>query len=88
MKYFSYILYSVKIDQYYTGSTINIIKRLIKHNKGYNKSTKSGIPWMVVYFEEYATRSEAYKREKEIKRHKNREFITKLIRLKVTGPDF
>jgi putative endonuclease len=88
MKYFTYILYSEKIDQYYTGSTIDLIKRLIRHNYGYNRSTKRGIPWKVVYFEEYSTRTEAYKREMEIKRYKKREYITDLIRSNVTGPDF
>ncbi len=73
MKFFTYILYSKKIDEYYTWSTENLEARLFRHNKRYNKSTKRGVAWKVWCFEEYETRSEAYKRETEIKKYKKRE---------------
>jgi hypothetical protein len=44
--FYTYILYSESIDQYYTGHTsVGVEKRLTKHNKGGNLSTKAGIPW-------------------------------------------
>lgn len=79
MKFFTYILYSSKIGKYYIGNTQDIEKRICKHNKGYNKSTKGGIPWELVYYELYTTRVKAYKREKEIKSQKKREYIHRLI---------
>ena len=88
MQYYTYILYSSKVDKYYIGSTGDIENRLLKHNKGYNKSTKVGIPWEIVYIKEYETRSEAFKQEMELKKHKKRKFIESLIKSNVTGPDF
>jgi len=48
-----YILCSKKTDRLYIGFTRNLIKRLQFHNSGLNKSTKFGIPWEIVYIEEY-----------------------------------
>ena len=59
----------------YIGQTQNIEDRINRHNKGFSKSTKSGIPWEVIYTEEYATRSEAMKREKYLKKLKSRKYI-------------
>jgi putative endonuclease len=73
--YFTYILYSKTRDRYYIGYTSDLSKRLQKHNMGNSKSTKSGIPWEIVYFEEYETKSEAMARERAIKKKKSRKYI-------------
>ena len=54
--------------------------RIARHNDGWSKSTKSGIPWKIVYYEEYETKSQAMTREYEIKRKKSRKYIEKLIK--------
>ncbi|MBT3242144.1 MAG: GIY-YIG nuclease family protein [Bacteroidetes bacterium] len=77
--YYLYILYSEKLDRYYTGSAADPHKRLLRHNEGATKSTKPGRPWKIVYHEEYPSRSEAVKRENYIKRMKSRKFIMSLI---------
>lgn len=77
--YYIYILLSEKTGKYYIGSTGDIDDRLYRHNSGQSKYTKSGIPWRLVYSEEYATRGEAVKRENEIKRWKSHTRITDLI---------
>jgi putative endonuclease len=33
------------------------------------------IPWKIVYSKEYSTRSEAMRREKELKTHRGRDYI-------------
>ena len=75
-----YIIYSEKIDRYYIGITDNLPWRLERHNQGWGRFTKRGIPWMVVYTEKYNTKSEAVKREREIKNLKSRKYIENLIR--------
>ena len=70
----------MKLDKYYVGSTINKEDRLAKHNRGAEKFTSLGIPWQMVYFEQFATLREARKRELEIKRKKSRRYIEWLIR--------
>ncbi len=77
--WFIYIIYSEKIDRYYVGITENLDWRLERHNNGWGKYTKRGIPWKIVYTEECDTKSEALKREKEIKRKKSRTYIEELI---------
>ena len=78
--YYTYILYSETKDRYYIGHTKDLKLRLQRHNEGWSKSTKSGIPWIVLYSEEYPTKSEAMKREYQIKRMKSRRYIEDLIK--------
>lgn len=75
-----YILQSEKSGRYYIGSTDDLIKRLIRHNKGYSRYTKDRGPFRLVYKEDFETRSEAKKREYYMKSLKSRIAIEKLIR--------
>ena len=79
MKYYVYILQSEKNGRYYIGSTDDLFRRLQDHNWSRTPSTKSGIPWKIVYSEEFTTRSDAMKREYEIKAKKSRKYIEYLI---------
>ncbi len=74
-----YILYSKSLDRYYTGHTANIQDRLLRHNNGRSKATKTGAPWVIVYTEMFNTKSIAYKRELDIKAKKSRSYIEMLI---------
>ncbi len=61
--FFTYIL-KTEVDQtHYYDHTKDLNKRLRAHNQGKVRSTKSKRPWMVLYFEEYETKSEAFRRE-------------------------
>lgn len=77
--FYLYILQSEKNGRFYIGSCEDIDARLARHNAGATTSTKSGRPWKVVYFEEFSTRSEAIKRENEVKVKKSRKYIEFLI---------
>ena len=61
--YFVYILESLKRKRYYIGSSANVQKRIIAHNKGGTRSTKPYRPWHLIYIEEFQTKAEATKRE-------------------------
>ena len=76
---YTYVLYSEKLNKYYIGSCVNMDIRLRQHNLGQSKFTSLGIPWVIVYIEEYAILSEARKRELEIKKMKSRKYIEDLI---------
>lgn len=71
MAYFVYILECAD-KTYYTGCTINLKKRLLQHNEAKSGAhyTKIRRPVVLKYFEEYATISEARRREAAIKRLK------------------
>jgi putative endonuclease len=78
--YTAYVLQSSKNNKYYIGSTDNIDKRVIKHNKGYSRYTKGKGPFNLVYKENFQTRSEAKKREYHLKSLKSRIAIENLIK--------
>jgi len=42
--YYTYILFSHKLNQFYIGSTENIDRRFIDHNTGRSKHTSKGMP--------------------------------------------
>jgi len=66
---YTYILYSEKLDKYYVGSCINLERRLYEHNIGHSKFTSSGIPWKIVYTEEFETTASARQRGIKNKKH-------------------
>lgn len=81
--HFFYVLYSEKTEKFYYGSSHDPELRLKLHNDGATPSTKSRIPWKLMYVEKFDSKTEALKREKEIKRMKNRKYIMTLIENKV-----
>ncbi len=74
-----YIL-KLKNNSYYVGSTGNLTQRLKSHLNGDVKSTKHKLPFILMYTESYDTKSEAQKREYQIKRWKKRLAIEKLFK--------
>ncbi|MBL7749756.1 MAG: GIY-YIG nuclease family protein [Chitinophagaceae bacterium] len=79
MPYFVYIIYSSQIDQYYIGHTENLKDRLFRHQNSGSKATKKAKDWVLVYSENFESRSEAARREKEIKAKKSRKYIESLV---------
>ena len=52
---------------YYTGSTVNLKKRLHEHHSGMGANyTKNRLPVDLVYYEEYHRIDQAFYREKQI----------------------
>jgi putative endonuclease len=78
-KFFVYILQSMKDFSFYVGQCDDLDWRVSKHNEGMSKYTASKRPWRLVYFEMYATRSEALKRERQIKKMKSKIYLENLI---------
>jgi len=71
-------------NKIYIGQTIDLEVRLQRHNgllknKNTSFTSKNGGNWELIYKEEFETRSEAMKREKELKSFRGREFIRSLI---------
>ena len=77
--WYLYIIYSASIDKYYIGYTDDPEKRLDRHNSGWGRYSKRGIPWKMVYTEAFNSKSEAIKREYELKKKKSRNYIEFLI---------
>lgn len=79
MYFFTYILYSASIEKYYIGSTKDVYNRLEAHLYSKKGFTSRASDWELKYFESFATRSLALRREKAIKNWKSRLMIEKLI---------
>ncbi|MDR3047049.1 MAG: GIY-YIG nuclease family protein [Bacteroidales bacterium] len=77
-----YILYSIAIDKYYVGATCDdISERLRRHNSKHKKGfTGKANDWTVVYCEIFATKEEAFAREREVKSWKSRGRLAQLVR--------
>ena len=65
--YLVYVLWSQRLRKRYVGSTRDLPKRLSAHNHGSNKFTKGGVPWVLLYQEEFPDVTRARKRENFLK---------------------
>jgi putative endonuclease len=54
-------------------------RRLYEHNIGHSKFTSLGIPWKLLYSEEFDDLGAAKKRELQVKKMKSRKYIEALI---------
>ncbi len=55
------------------------LARLRKHNTNHKGFTGKANDWVIVYKEEYTNKKTAYKRERQVKKWKNRKRIESLI---------
>ena len=69
MYYYVYLLQSRKTNRFYIGYTNSLKRRLGQHNNGEVLSTKSSIPYELVYFEGFKSKKDALAREKKLKHH-------------------
>jgi putative endonuclease len=65
-----------KLNWYYTGSCLDMNRRLYGHNIGHSKYTSTGISRTLTYQQKFAKPLEAKKREMTIKK-RNPENISK-----------
>jgi len=73
--YYVYIL-QCSTGEYYTGYTTNLKRRLKTHNDGRGaRFTKGRLPVKLVYSERHESRSQAMRRERQLKRKPRREKI-------------
>lgn len=79
MSYFVYALYSKNYDKIYIGMTTDLEKRVFAHNNLPKGWTRNFRPWELIYSEEFQIKSEALKREKELKSHKGRDFVRSMV---------
>jgi putative endonuclease len=76
-----YAIYNREADKLYIGETVNIKQRVTAHNNhkysGYTSKFEG--EWKLIFKEHVSTRSEALKREKQLKSFRGREFIKQHI---------
>ena len=88
MIFYVYVIYNNVFNKIYIGQTNNLDKRIIEHNEKFGNHYTAKFPenWELIYKEEFKTRQEAIKREKQLKSCQGREFIRKLVKIKNSAP--
>jgi len=77
--FYVYVIESQKTLDLYKGFTVDVNKRLKEHNKGITKSTKSGMPWKLIYCEVFKNRQDAIERERYLKSGWGRKYLEKVL---------
>jgi len=80
--YFVYVIYSEKLNRFYTGTTDDLDHRIAQHNSAFypNSFTSKGIPWELKVFFSFENNKTAIDAEKFIKRMKSKIFIENIIK--------
>ncbi|TAN57223.1 GIY-YIG nuclease family protein [Patescibacteria group bacterium] len=77
--HYVYIFKSLKNGKLYKGYTSDLRKQINEHNRGYEKFTKTGIPWKLVYYEAFSDKTDARREELFLKSGKGKERIKFLL---------
>lgn len=78
--FYVYILQSLKDKSLYIGYTSDLKRRIEKHNKGRNLSTKPHIPYQLIYYEAFLNRIDAKNREVYLKSGYGLKTVKKMLR--------
>ena len=75
MLYYVYIIQSEKDRTFYKGFTMQPLLRLAQHNNKESQYTSHKVPWKIIHLEILATKSEALKREKVLKKYSHQQIM-------------
>ena len=83
--FYVYILQSLKDNNFYVGFTRDLQKRFKEHNDGKNRSTRSRVPFKLVYYESCINKDDATHREKYLKTSWGKRYIKSRLKNYLTG---
>lgn len=78
--YYVYILKSKKDGKLYVGCTNNLKRRMLLHNKGKVESTKFRRPFILIYYEAYLNKFDAFAKERWLKTGWGRNYIRRTLK--------
>lgn len=78
--YYVYVLQNIPKNYFYIGYSEDLIKRLISHNNGQNKSTKPHIPLELIHYEAYRHMGDAKRREFYLKSNKGKTTLRTMLK--------
>jgi len=73
--YYVYAISSQIRKYIYVGLTDNIERRIFQHNSGKSRTTKSYRPFVLIYSQEFTTRTQAREKEKYLKSGIGKEYL-------------
>ena len=83
--YYTYVLRSLKDNQYYTGFTKDLKQRFEQHQIGHVDSKNDRRPLELIYYEACLDQNDATKREKYLKTYYGKMFLKKRLKSYLTG---
>lgn len=85
--FYTYLLKSKKDGSLYTGSTVDLRKRLKQHNSGQSGYTKKHMPYEIIYYEACLNEEDARSRELFLKSGMGKRYLKNRLRrsLSLTG---
>ncbi len=66
--HYVYVLKGIRNNRLYIGSTNSVDRRILEHNSGNVSSTKAYIPYKIIKVEKFSNKTDARKRELQIKK--------------------
>ena len=78
--FYVYVLKSLKDGKFYIGFSADLRRRLQEHKLGGSKSTRSRLPFKLVYYEAHTSKDDARRREKYFKTSKGKSSLRQMIR--------
>ena len=79
MFYYVYLIKSSN-EKLYIGYTVDLRKRLEKHNQGLNFSTKAYKQWKLIFYEAYLNKNDAKRREKYLKTSQGSRLLKRMLK--------
>ena len=83
--YYTYVLQSLKDNQFYLGFTENLKLRFEHHSRGRIESTRQRRPLKLIYYETCLRIEDAIKREKYLKTYHGKMFLKRRLKSYLTG---
>ena len=78
--YYVYVLLSLKDEKFYIGSTSNLTKRFLTHQKGLVNATKNRLPLKLIFYEAYLDKYDAIRREDYLKSSKGKQTLRNMMK--------
>jgi len=78
--WYTYVLESFKNKSWYIGCTNDLKSRFNEHNRGKSESTRTSVPFKLIYYEACLDRKDAFKREKYLKSGYGRRWLKKRLK--------
>jgi putative endonuclease len=78
--YYVYILQSLKDKGLYIGYTKDIRNRIMEHNKGQCRATKSRVPLTLIHYQGFQSQADAINTEKYLKTTRGWERIHRMLK--------
>jgi putative endonuclease len=73
--HYTYVLYSEKDSEWYTGATSDLKARVREHTEGRVRSTERRRPLTSVYYEGCLNREDAFRRERYLKTGRGKRYL-------------